>query len=73
MSDIIIDYIIIGGGLSGIAAGRKLLENNASFLILEARDTIGGRACTYSKGDYKVDIVASWVGKNQTVMFSVCK
>ena len=67
------DYIIIGGGLSGIAAGRKLLENNASFLILEARDTIGGRAYTYSKGDYKVDIGASWVGKNQPVMISLCK
>ena len=38
----IYDYIIIGGGISGIYAGY-LLNNKYSVLILDANDYIGGR------------------------------
>ena len=43
------DVIIIGAGISGLAAARKLQEDLAddvSFLVLEARDRIGGRTYT---------------------------
>ncbi|MEN9727093.1 MAG: hypothetical protein RL434_1459, partial [Pseudomonadota bacterium] len=38
------DVIIVGAGLSGIGAARQLQDKcpGRSFLILEARDTIGG-------------------------------
>ncbi len=35
--------IIIGAGASGIGAGVTLTKSGISFLILEARDRIGGR------------------------------
>lgn len=39
--------IIIGAGVSGIAAATKLLKNNFNnFIILEAENRIGGRVLT---------------------------
>jgi cation diffusion facilitator CzcD-associated flavoprotein CzcO len=38
------DAIVIGGGLSGIAAGYRLQYDlkDKTYVILEGRDTIGG-------------------------------
>ena len=48
--------IIIGAGISGltIASGMK----NDNFLILEARDRIGGRVFT---NDKYIDMGAAWI------------
>ncbi|MFZ2031606.1 MAG: NAD(P)/FAD-dependent oxidoreductase [Vitreimonas sp.] len=46
MASSIVDVAIIGAGAAGIAAGRKLAKTRASFVLLEARDRIGGRAHT---------------------------
>jgi monoamine oxidase len=35
--------IVIGAGGAGIGAGRVLIDNNIDFVILEARNRIGGR------------------------------
>ncbi len=35
--------VIIGAGASGIGAGVTLAKSGISFVILEARDRIGGR------------------------------
>ena len=43
MSDTL-DCIIIGAGAAGLAAGAMLHEAGRSFVVLEARDRIGGRA-----------------------------
>lgn len=44
MSDTHVDVIIVGAGLSGIGAGYHLQKNcpNKSYLILEAREQMGG-------------------------------
>ena len=42
----VVDTIIIGAGAAGLAAARELKEAGRSFLILEARDRIGGRVLT---------------------------
>ncbi|CAG8031870.1 unnamed protein product [Penicillium nalgiovense] len=34
---------IIGGGLSGLSAAKELAAANKSFVVLEARDRVGGR------------------------------
>jgi len=41
-----VDVAIVGGGAAGLAAGRELQRLGRSFVILEARDRIGGRTYT---------------------------
>jgi monoamine oxidase len=43
------DVVIIGAGAAGIAAARTLATLHASFVMIEARDRIGGRAFTESR------------------------
>ncbi|KAJ5185772.1 Flavin amine oxidase [Penicillium cf. griseofulvum] len=38
-----VDVAIIGGGLSGLSTAKDLAAANKSFVILEARDRVGGR------------------------------
>ena len=38
------EVIIVGAGIAGIAASKKLKKNNISHIILEANDRLGGRA-----------------------------
>lgn len=52
--------IIIGAGISGLAAARKLHDANKDVMILEARDRIGGRIHTDRQFDFPFDMGASW-------------
>ncbi|XP_073065352.1 polyamine oxidase 2-like isoform X2 [Primulina eburnea] len=53
--------IVIGAGLSGIAAARALHDTSFQVIVLESRDRIGGRVRTdYSLG-FPVDLGASWL------------
>lgn len=53
--------IVIGGGISGVAAARAL--SNASFkvLLLESRDRLGGRIHTDYSFGCPIDMGASWL------------
>ncbi|CAF1291283.1 unnamed protein product [Rotaria sordida] len=58
-----VDVVIIGAGAAGLAAGIGLQSTNLTFLILEARNRVGGRAHT----DFEtftptpIDLGASWI------------
>jgi monoamine oxidase len=49
--------IIIGAGISGLTIGAGL--ENPDFIILEARDRIGGRV--YTNSDTHLDMGAAWI------------
>ncbi|KAF3775669.1 Polyamine oxidase [Nymphaea thermarum] len=54
--------IIVGAGMSGIMAARKLSENGVDdFLILEGSDRIGGRMHKREFGGKTVEIGANWI------------
>jgi len=53
--------VIIGAGMSGIAAARELVARNYRVTILEARNRVGGRIQTASVGGQAVDLGAQWI------------
>ncbi|WP_163527565.1 NAD(P)/FAD-dependent oxidoreductase [Halobacillus ihumii] len=54
------DVAIIGAGLSGIVAARKLKQAGASVLLLEKEQTVGGRLATSITAEGKADIGAQF-------------
>ena len=62
-SDKIYDVIVIGAGMSGIAAADKLDSEGFDVLILEARDRIGGRTWTmyWDTAGIPIDMGAGWI------------
>ena len=54
--------VVIGAGMAGLAAARKLADAGRAVLILEARDRIGGRLWTSSQwADAPLDLGATWI------------
>jgi monoamine oxidase len=55
-----IDTMIIGGGLSGIYAAYLLSQRNKPFVVLEARERIGGRILSPEHQGFFSDLGPSW-------------
>ncbi len=57
------DVIIVGSGWAGVAAAKELALNEVdNFIVLEARDYIGGRSRSINLSDGQpVDLGGSWV------------
>jgi phytoene dehydrogenase-like protein len=53
--------IIIGAGISGLAAAKKLQENGFDVTVLEAQDKVGGRLRTDRRLGFAFDEGASWI------------
>ncbi|KIO21448.1 hypothetical protein M407DRAFT_245471 [Tulasnella calospora MUT 4182] len=49
----IYDAIVVGGGISGLAAAQGLVKKGHSVLLLEARNRLGGRIYTWRSEDGK--------------------
>jgi monoamine oxidase len=55
-----VDTLIIGGGLSGMYAAHLLCQKNKSFVLLEARDRMGGRIFSPEHQGFFPDLGPSW-------------
>ncbi|CAM2826057.1 flavin monoamine oxidase family protein [Skermania piniformis] len=56
------DVIVVGAGVAGLAAARRLAERGCRVTVFEARDRIGGRVWTSRAWtDAPVDLGASWI------------
>lgn len=54
--------LVVGAGIAGLAAARRLREANVEVVIIEARDRIGGRLWTHRTEDgLAFDLGASWI------------
>ncbi|WP_150665862.1 flavin monoamine oxidase family protein [Pandoraea commovens] len=67
-----VDVVVVGAGLSGLIAAKKLSEKGRSVLVLDARRRIGGRMHlepTIAEG--VLDIGGQWVGETQSAVLSL--
>lgn len=56
------DVLVIGAGMSGLAAARELTTRGYQVIVLEARDRIGGRIWTnHDWPNVALDLGASWI------------
>lgn len=54
--------IVIGAGVSGLAAAKHMRENGIEVIVLEGRDRIGGRVWTIHTANGGIfDMGASWI------------
>jgi monoamine oxidase len=60
------DIIVIGAGAAGLAAARALHDAGRKVIVLEARDRLGGRACTDDTlADFPIELGAEFIhGEN---------
>ena len=55
------DVVIIGAGLSGLAAADALIKAGLSVRVVEARNRVGGRILTTSDGARAFDMGPAWI------------
>jgi len=53
--------VVVGAGMSGLAAARRLADAGMDVTVLEARDRIGGRTWTNTSLGVPIDLGGAWI------------
>src|ERR1700733_8373191 len=61
MTDGTHDVLVVGAGMAGLTAARRLAEAGLKVLVVEAQDRIGGRICTRHIGDEGIELGAEFI------------
>jgi monoamine oxidase len=68
------DVAVVGAGLAGLTAARRLVETGLDPLVIEARERVGGRTLNHDIGDGKVvEVGGQWVGPTQRRMLALSR
>ena len=69
----IYDYIIIGGGISGLYLTYKLMNSGKDILLLESSGRLGGRISTNDKKNFQVERGAARFSENHHTLLKLLK
>lgn len=74
-ADDVLDVAIIGAGLAGLTAARDLHRAGCeAFVVLEARDRVGGRTYNHDLGKGVVsEAGGQWIGPGQTAIYDLAR
>jgi len=74
-SEDVLDIAIIGAGLAGLTAARDLHRaGSQSFVVLEARNRVGGRTFNHDLGQGVVsEAGGEWIGPGQTAIADLAR
>jgi monoamine oxidase len=68
------DVCIVGAGLAGLTAARRLTQAGKTVVVLEARDRVGGRVWTqFSASGVPIDMGACFIGPDHERMHALTK
>jgi monoamine oxidase len=61
-----VEVVVVGAGLAGLTAARRLVQDGRRVVVLEARDRVGGRVLNHTFADGTVvELGGQWVGPTQ--------
>ncbi len=68
------DVAVIGAGMAGLSAATELKRRDASFVVLEARDRVGGRVQSLELEPNRwIDVGGQWVGPTQDRLYALAR
>lgn len=73
MLDRVHDVVVVGAGLSGLAAARRLAAAGRDVVVLEARERVGGRVHTQLHHGEPIDVGGQWIGPGQPRMAALVR
>ena len=66
------DVVVIGAGLAGLAAARRLAAGGHQVTVVEARDRVGGRTEGLVLEDgTPLELGGQWLGEGHTRMYEL--
>ena len=59
------EVVVVGAGVAGLVAARRLTEAGHTVVVVEARDRVGGRTLNDEIAGVTVEVGGQWVGPGQ--------